>query len=373
MNLRTILICVAAAAAGCSTPAPDSAAPQVAAQPGPEAAPEAPTTDGDVAVEGKLVVLSARDEKFMEPLWDLVRSKHPNLELVVDYGKDAPYLDRLRAEKDAPRADLFLSKGSAAIAAAAKDGLLAEMPADLRDRVPERDRGDRWVGLSKRARVIVARRDLADAPSTIAELADPKYAGRLARTVATNSSFVGGVTTVLADAGEEGAQAFLQGLHDNTKDGPHVYPKHTPAVAAVVAGQADLALVNHYYFYRAILGKEYDAALTAEQAQSKLDEAPVVAIFPSDESGVAWNVTGGGIVDGGPNPAAARAVLDVLLSPEGQQAFAWTNREYPVVEGVPAAAGVRPASEFRWSDAPLIKLAELQPKAVELIQAAGLR
>lgn len=362
-------------ACGENTPSSDPASAQTDAAPSstsdaaPSAASSAPT------VEGRVVVLSARDEKFMEPLWELLKTRHPKLELVVDYGKDAPYLDRMRAEKDAPRADLFLSKGSAAIAAASREGLLAPLDEALLARVPEpvRGAGGHWVGLSKRARIIVIKRDLADAPKTTAELADPRFAGRLARTVATNSSFVGGVTTAVADRGEEAATAWLAGLQSNTEDGTHVYPKHTPAVAAVMQGQAELALVNHYYFYRAVLGKEYDPALDAAAAQAKLDAAPIVVLFPADEAGVAWNVTGAGIVANGPNPAAAAAVLDVLLSAEGQRAFAWTNREYPVLDGVPAAPGVTPASDFTWSQTPLEKLAELQPKAVEMIQKAGLR
>ena len=375
---------LALAFGGCSSdtssdaPAGDSAPAE-----GADAAADSSAADGaqgedaaaPSAVSGTLVVLSARDEKFMVPLWDLVREKHPGLELVVDYGKDAPYLDRLRAEKDAPRADLFLSKGSAAITAAGADGLLSPLPSELLDRVPEHVRGKdgHWVGLSKRARVIVARRDLADAPTTLSELADGKYKGRLGRTVATNSSFVGGVTTVLADAGEEAARAWLTGLHTNTEGTAHIYPKHTPTVAAVAAGQADVALVNHYYFYRNVLGKDYDPAMDAAAAQAKLDAAPIVAIFPQDAKGVAWNVTGGGMVAGGPNPEAAKAVLDVLLSPEGQQAFAWTNREYPVVAGVAAAAGVQPADGFTWSSTSLGELAELQPSAVALIQEVGLK
>ena len=326
-------------------------------------------------VQGRVVILSARDEKFMEPLWELLAARHPKLELVVDYGKDASYLDRMRAEKDAPRADLFLSKGSAAIAAASREGLLAPLDPALLARVPEPVRGadGHWVGLSKRARIIVIKRDLADPPKTTADLADPRFAGRLARTVATNSSFVGGVTTVVADRGEDAAASWLAGLQSNTEGGTHVYPKHTPTVAAVMQGQADLALVNHYYFYRAVLGKDYDPALDAAAAKVKLDAAPIVALFPADDAGVAWNVTGAGIVGNGPNPAAAAAVLDLLLSAEGQQAFAWTNREYPVVDGVPAAPGVTPASNFAWSQTPLEKLADLQGKAVELIQKARLR
>ena len=379
MKLKTILILIAITAlAGCATSAPEpptSAAPAAedAAVPASESTEAA--TDTPAAVEGTLVVLSARDEKFMEPLWDLVRSRHPKLELVIDYGKDAPYLDRLRSEREAPRADLFLTKGSAAIASAAKDGLLAPLPDELLERVPDRVRGGdgMWVGLSARARVLVVRRDLADAPSTLLDIAAPRYAGRVGRTVATNSSFVGGVATVLADVGEEGAKTFLAGLAENTKSGDLVFPKHTPTVAAVAQGQADLALVNHYYFYRNVLGKEYDPDLSADAAREKLDAAPIVAVYPTDEGGVAWNVTGGGIVAGGPNPEAAKATLRILLSDEGQQAFAWTNREYPVVDGVSAAPGVKPASEFSWSKTSLETLAANQEAAVAAIQAAGLR
>ena len=61
-------------------------------------------------VTGRVVILSSRDEKFMRGLWDLVRETHPKLDLVIDYGKDAGYLDRLRVEKDSPIADLYLSK-----------------------------------------------------------------------------------------------------------------------------------------------------------------------------------------------------------------------------------------------------------------------
>ena len=119
------VLCLTACGGGAPSsepmPANDEATASVALKGSPGDTSSAPT------VEGQVVVLSARDEKFMEPLWELLRAQHPGLELVVDYGKDAPYLDRMRAEKDAPRADLFLSKGSAAIAAASREGLLAPL------------------------------------------------------------------------------------------------------------------------------------------------------------------------------------------------------------------------------------------------------
>ncbi len=366
---RHLLLAAAALGAlmlvACSGDTPDG--------PGGEPVPEVERTPAEPQVTGKVVILSSRDEKFMRPLWEEVRRRHPKLELVVDYGKDAAYLDRIRSEGGSPQADLFLSKGSAAATAAAGEGLLEPLPQDLLDRVPERFRGDggRWVGLSARARIIVARRILASKPQSVTDLASPRFKGRLARTVATNSSFVGGVTAMLAQLGEANTRDLLIGIDSNSEG--NVHPKHTPAVAAVAEGQADLALVNHYYFYRRVLGKDFDPSLSAADAERQIAEANIEAIYPdADAGGVAWNVTGGAVITGASNRGQALAVLRVLLSADGQQAYAWTNREYPVVDGVPSAPGVRSADTFNWSDVPLPELAAHNDAAVALIQELGL-
>lgn len=356
--------------AGCSGAGSSAPAPAPAAAPGEDGEP-APAAA--LEVTGTVVVLSSRDEKFMRPLWDLVAAKHPRLELVVDYGKDAAYLDRIRAEGDAPQADLFLSKASAAVTAAAADDLLVPLPAELLERVPERFRGTggRWVGLSARARIIVARRLMGNKPLSITDLASSRFRGRVARTVATNESFVGGIAALLGDLGEGGTRDFLKALDVNSEG--NVHPKHTPAVAAVADGTADLALVNHYYFYRAVLGKQPDPNMTVAEAERLLAVSPIEAIWPDAEgSGVAWNVSGAGIIRGAAHPEQARALLEVLLSEEGQKAFAWSNREYPVVAGVASPPGVRAADSFAWSETSLAELAANNDAAIALIQEIGL-
>ena len=330
------------------------------------------TQPGDAKTE-RVVILCSRDEKFMHGLWETFKSEHPNVDLVVDYGKDAGYLDRLRVSQEHPVADLYISKASGPLESAAKAGLLATLPDNITTHVPERVRGanNQWTGLSARARVLVRRKGLTDPPSTLSDLTDPKHLGRVARTVATNASFVGGVSAYLADHGEEATRLWLTGLQQNTAG--NVHPKHTPAVAAVAEGLADVALVNHYYFYRAVLGKKADNTLTAEAAEQALADAPIEIVYPEEGgAGVAWNVSGAGLVKNGPNPSGAKAVLQFLLSERGQQQYAFTNREYPVVEGLPSPPGVHPATAFTWSATPLSRLAEKQGDAVGLIQEMGL-
>lgn len=302
--------------------------------PGPESAP--------------VTILSGRDEQFAEALLALVAERHPDLEVITDFGKDNNYLDRVTAWGGDPKADLFLSKSSGTMESLSTAGLAAPMDEELLGRVPERYRGEDWVGLSVRARVLVTREGVDDAPTTVLDLADPKYEGRVARTVATNESFVGGVATLVAEQGEDETRAFLQGLEDNSRD--NVHPKHTPAVAAVAAGTADVALVNHYYFYRS-------------------DAENLRIVYPEP---VAWNVTGGAVLAGAPNPEGARKVLEVLLSEQGQAAYAHSNNEYPAVQGAPPPPGVTPPDDFAWSTTSLTALSEAQPTAVRLIQEVGL-
>jgi len=327
----------------------------------------------EATVSGQVVILSGRDEQFAVRLLELVEERYPELDVVTDFGKDSAYLDRIGAWKGAPKADLFLSKSSAAMESLSSAGYASELDAELLDRVPERYRGAKgdWVGLSVRARVIVTRDDVEDPPTSVADLADPRWKGKVARTVATNGSFVGGVSTWVAELGVDRARSFLTALDANTEG--QVYPKHTPAVAAVADGTADVALVNHYYYYRHVLGKEADPAADAAALQKKIEDQPLRIIYPDAEAaGTAWNVTGAAVLKGAPHAANAWAVLEVLLSDEGQAAYAHTNREYPAVQGATAPPGVTAPSDFKWSETSLADLAAAQEQAVGLIQEVGL-
>ena len=322
---------------------------------------------------GTVTILSGRDEQFAIRLLDLVEQELPGVTVVTDFGKDSGYLDRVSAWGDQPKADLFLSKSSGTMSALSGSGHAATLPPELLERVPERLRGPEgdWVGLSVRARVIVTRKDVEDPPTRVHDLADPRWKGRVARTVATNGSFVGGVATLVAEHGEDDARAFLEALAVNTEG--NVHPKHTPAVAAVADGTADVALVNHYYFYRRVLGDEADANADAAALEQLVAEHDLKIVYPDgDGVGTAWNVTGGAVLDGAPNAEAAQAVLGVLLSDAGQQAYAHTNREYPAVEGVASPPGVTGMDAFTWSSTSLAQLADAQLTAVKLIQEVGL-
>ena len=212
----------------------------------------------------------------MHGLWALVQEKHPEIELIVDYGEGLGYLDRLAVERMRrlltyiylKRPGRWSLQQTAGCSRRYRKNWQTVYPHDFR--VPTTS----GLALSARARVLVRRKGLDTPPNTLEDLIQPARAGTVAGgIIATNSSFVGGVTAYIADHGEEKARVWLGGLQTNSKG--NVHPKHTPAVAAVAEGQADVALVNHYYFYRNILGKTVDPDMTVEDIQGKLDAAPI--------------------------------------------------------------------------------------------------
>lgn len=85
--------------------------------------------------------------------------------------------NRLRSESDRPRADLFWSSESFAVARLAAAGVLAELPEALWGSWPEahRDAARRWLGFAARARVVAHRSDAAPIREWT-ELADPALA-----------------------------------------------------------------------------------------------------------------------------------------------------------------------------------------------------
>jgi iron(III) transport system substrate-binding protein len=194
-----------------------------------------------------------------------------------------------------------------------------------------------------------------EAPQSVFGLTDPKWKGQVGSADSTNGAMQAQIVAIRHLLGAEKAEAFIKGLVANDTK---FFGGHTDVRKAVGAGELKLGLVNHYYYQL-----------------SKAEGAPVGVVYPDQapgEMGLVVNSANVGIVQGGPNPAAARALVDFLLSPAGQKIFAELNYEVPIVPDVPLAAGVAPLTSYREADVTLKTLwDELEP-ARQLMQSAGL-
>jgi iron(III) transport system substrate-binding protein len=157
--------------------------------------------------------------------------------------------------------------------------------------------------------------------------------------------------------GDQAAEEWLRGLMANDVT---FFGGHTDVRKAVGAGEFKIGLVNHYYYH-------------LQRAEASDNNVGVV--YPDQgegQMGVIVNTTAGGVVKGGPNPAAGRAFLDFLLTREAQYQFAELNYEYPLLEGVAPAEGVKPLNEFRVAEVSMRDLYDELDQTQALIQKVGL-
>jgi iron(III) transport system substrate-binding protein len=330
-----------------------------AASPSPSAPATSPPPAGSPtpAASGTLVVYSGRSEELVGPILAEFETQS-GIDLEVRYGDTAELAATILEEGDASPADLFFGQDAGALGALAADGRLVELPGELLDRVDARFRSPdgHWVGVTGRARVAAYdTRELSadDLPDSILELTDPDWKGRIGW-VPTNGSFQAFVTGLRQIAGEERAREWLEGMKANE---PKVYEGNAAALEAVRSGEIDVALINHYYLF---------------QAQAEAGEEYPVAnhFFGGGDPGALVNVAGVGILESAPNPDAARALVDFLLSERAQTYFATETFEYPLAAGIQPDPDLPPLADIESPQIDLSDLADLQG-TLRLLQEVG--
>src|SRR3970040_2027324 len=105
----------------------------------------------------EVVVYSARNEQLIRPVFEAY-TKETGVKVRFINDKEGPLLVRLKAEGPSTPADLFITVDAGNLWLAAKEGVLAKVDSPvLMQNIPVhlRDPGQRWFGLSVRARTIV--------------------------------------------------------------------------------------------------------------------------------------------------------------------------------------------------------------------------
>ncbi len=312
-------------------------------------APVAQSADGADLAGESITLYSGRDEELIQPIVDDF-SEATGIEVEVRYGDSAEMGAQLLEEGGDTPADVFYSQEVGAVGVLAEADLLAELPQDVIDLVDERfqpGEGHEWVGVTGRSRVIVYNPELIDPPAGVEELTDPKYQGKVA-IVPENAGFQAFITGFRVSQGEEAARAWLEGLLAN--DPITDIESNGDVLEAVNNGDVPIGLINHYYWAR---DERQPDGLTAE------------LVFPEgDDPGGLVNATAAAVTKGAADDPAALALIEYLLSEEGQTAFVEETFEYPVVDGIDDPAGVPALDEL---EGPQLDLTDLE--SLEATQA----
>ena len=253
--------------------------------------------------------------------------------------------------------NLYEAKEKALLQPITSKTLEANIPLHVRDSQNE------WFGLTKRARIFVYNpqkinpNDLSDYLS----LAEPQFKGKILTRTSTNSYNKSLLASIIANHGEEKAQAFAKGFVENFARSPKGNDRDQ--ISAVAAGDGDIAIVNTYYL----------GIMLNSKVERDVETAKSVKIFFPDQKGKGThiNISGAGVTKYAKNKENAIKLIEFLSSVEAQQMFAEANYEYPVNPSVKASGTVASWGEFKEDTLSLNEVGKYNKKAVEVATKAN--
>ncbi|WP_274584580.1 Fe(3+) ABC transporter substrate-binding protein [Neisseria leonii] len=308
-----------------------------------------------------LVVYTSRADNLLKPIVDAYAKKTGvNVKLVTD--KPGPLAEKLKAEGRNTPADVLITVDGGNLWQAAQMGLLQPVnSATLKANIPAhlRDPKNQWFGLSVRARTIFynTQKVKPSELSTYADLASPKWKGKLCLRSSGNVYNQSLTATMLANHGAKKTADIVKGWVNNLAAEP--FANDTAVLEAIAAGRCDVGIANTYYYGR-LLEKKPDLP---------------VGVFFADQNGKGThvNVSGAGVVKYSKQPAEAQKFIEWLSGAEAQNLFADLNHEYPANPKVNPDPRVAKWGSFKQDLINVSVAGSNQARAVMLMRQAGYR
>lgn len=245
--------------------------------------------------------------------------KETGIKINVVEGKIGELKSRLKVEQGSPKADLLLTVGGESIYPLVNDKLLQNYDSEtINKQVPKNLRGDGWMGMTTRARIIAYAKDRVD-PSKIKTYDDiiaPEWKGKILVRPATSSYNQALLASFIEIYGKKEAQYWAKGVTDNMARPPKGNDRDQ--AKAIAAGQGDLAIMNSYYYVRMMNSSDPAEKAAAEK---------LGLIFPKDTH---LNLSFAGLVKGAKHKDNAMKFMEYVTSEKIQNIYAEKNGEFPV-------------------------------------------
>ncbi len=315
--------------------------------------------------DGVVNVYSYRQPDLIKPLLDAFTAKSgiETQVLFLDKGLE----ERIAAEGANSPADVILTVDIARLTAAKDKGVTqpvdsaeinAALPTEMRD--PE----GHWFGVTTRARVLYASKDrVSEDAITYAELADPKWKGRICTRSGQNDYSLGLFAAMIAHWGEAKTEEWMEGFKANLARKPDGNDR--AQAKAVAAGECDIGIGNTYYV---------GLMMTNEKEPEQKEWANAInVVFPTFENGKTHvNISGMAMAKNSPNRDNALALMEYLASDEAQKIYAALVFEYPVKPGAEASDIVKSFGTINADTMPLADIAAQRKAASEMVDRVGI-
>ncbi len=301
-----------------------------------------------------VTVYVSEDQVFSEPiLKDFEKETGIKVNALYDTeeSKSTGVMNRLIAEKNNPRADVYWANEPVRAEVLRQKGILIPYLSPNAKGIPEVfiQKAHYWTGFSARVRLLLVGEGVKHKPDSILAYTAKAYKDRA---VIANPLF-GTTTTHIAALftlwGDTKVKTFLEALKQNGT-----------AISTSNGESADFVAKGRYAF----------ALVDSDDAVSRVHQKkPVSIVYPDQkkgEPGVFVVPNAVMMIKGAPNPKAAQKLIDYLLSRETEQKLAFADcAQIPLHSGVKMPQDIKPIDQIKVMQVDYEqvaqKLVEIQP------------
>lgn len=301
-----------------------------------------------------VTVYVSEDQVFSEPvLKDFEKETGIKVHAVYDTeeSKGTGVMNRLLAEKNNPQADVYWANEPIRAEVLRHKEILTPYQSPNAAGIPSLFLGkeNSWTGFSARVRLFVVNTNTDKKPDSVLEYADPDFKGKgvIANPLfGTTTSHVAALFTLWGDAK---TKTFLEQLKANNT-----------AISTSNGESADFVAAGQYTF----------SLVDSDDAVSRLKQhAAISFLYPDqkkDEMGVFVVPNAVMLINGAPHQAAAKKLIDYLLSKETEHKLAFADcAQIPLHQGVAMPKDLKPIDQIKVMQVDYSqvakKLLEIQP------------
>lgn len=314
------------------------------------------------ATASEVNVYSYRQPFLVKPLFDIF-TRESGIKVNTVFAEKG-LVERLVSEGINSPADLILTADIGRLDAALKAGVTQAVDSDtLTGNIPAefRDPDGHWFGVTNRARIIVSSLDRVseDEITSYEALANPEFKGRICTRSGKHVYMVALTASMIAHHGETETKTWLSGLKNNLARKPQGNDR--AQVKAIVQGECDIAIINHYYM----------ALMMTNEEQAPWADAVRIHFPNQADRGTHMNISGIAMTQSAPNKDNAVKLMEFLSGDIAQQMYGDMNYEYPVNPAVPRSGLLASWGDFKHDPQPLSEIAVHRTTATKMVDEVG--
>lgn len=313
----------------------------------------------------EVVIYTSLDQVFSEPiLKEFEKQTGISVKVVYDVeaAKTTGLVNRLIAEKNNPRADVFWNSETARTIVLKKNGVLAAYSSKNAQDIPDqfKDPEGYWTGFAARARVLITNTDLLDqkdAPASILELTQSKWADKVVMAYPFFGTTAAQAAALFAYWGDQKAEQYFRDLKAN---GMMIVDGNSTSRDRVQQGVRPIGFTD-----------------TDDAHVALVNDQPVNIVFPDQGEGQMGTLlipNTAALIKGGPNSENGKLLIDYLLSKETESKLAFADgAQIPLRDDVQRPEYTRSYQEIKTMDVNFEEIADKIEYASRILQKIFMR